>query len=105
MDTKTKIGLFIGALALSGSAVYDANTFSSGEISRVKSHISALRPTEDYILGEILNGRTPQFDVNEMSTEEISSAYIEVAKKLGDNLEGDERNLYKRIRSEAQKRQ
>lgn len=104
MDKKTTIGLIIGAITLTGVAVQDASTFSDSEISNVKGHAKQqLNVNEDYILTEVLKGRVPQFDIDNISTEQISQAYVEVARKLGDPLEGPERNLYNRIRTEAHK--
>jgi hypothetical protein len=105
MDKKTTIGFIIGTMALTGAAVHDASTFSDSEITRVKSNMSApLSSTEEYILTEVLKGRVPQFDTKDITTEEISRAYVEVAVKLDDPLDGPERNLYSRIRKEAHKK-
>lgn len=105
MDKKTSIGLIIGTLALTGAAVHDASTFSDSEIARVKAHtIAPLSTTEEYILTQVLKGKIPQFDTKDITTEEISRAYVEVARKLDDPLEGPERNLYNRIRTEAHKK-
>lgn len=106
MDKKTTIGLIIGTITLTGAAVHDASTFSDSEIARVKAHTSRqLSSTEDYILTEVLKGRVPQFDTKDITTEQISAAYVEVARKLDDPLEGPERNLYNRIRTEAHKKE
>lgn len=101
MDKKTTIGIIIGAMALTGAAVHDASTFSDSEITRVKAYAGHLNTTEDYILTEVLKGEVPQFDTKDITTEEISRAYVDVAKKLGDSLDGPERNLYNRIRTES----
>lgn len=106
MDNKKTIGLIIGTLALTGAAVYDNSTFSSSEIARIKGYAGQMNQIETYILTEVLNGRVPQFDVSQTSMDEVSAAYIKVAKKLGDNLDkGEDHNLYSRIRTEAKKHQ
>lgn len=106
MDKKTTIGFFIGTLALTGAATYDYNTFSGSEIAKIKANAGISQTNETYIIDEVLNDRVPQFDVSKVSSEDISKAYIAVAKKLGDDLKkGEDKNLYNRIRTEAKKKQ
>lgn len=97
--TKTTkiIGSIVGVtlLAITSATVFRSGTYTDTDL-------------ENYIQTSILAGTVPQFDISKVSPDRISKAYLNVAKKLGDDPGADlrkntavELNLYNRIRNKA----
>lgn len=88
----------IAAIAIAAAVVFRAGMFTDADL-------------ENYIQASVLNGTVPQFDISKVSVSRISRAYINVAKRLGDDPGAElkknqnaELNLYIRIRNKAKER-
>ena len=107
-----------GATILGGSIATLVNAqFLGIDVVNVKSG-KGLNVGEDYIITEVLNGRVPKCDIGDGSDPTLALEYADVPKsktncgeyyigalkKLGDDFsDKNEKNLFKRIRNQAEK--
>lgn len=97
-DTKKII-----ASVLTGSAIIGGSVMTATAPREIP-----LTDAKVYVMSEILQGRTPRFNLDKFSKEEIVKAYSDVSKLIGVNLNGavavclqsrkaDDCNLYNKI--------
>lgn len=96
MDTLKAITI-IGLITIT-PFTYDALTLTSRDVEEIKIDYK-LTTNEGSLLSIVADNKLPQYDLSKISPEEITQQFIDVLNKLGDDFEGKENNLSKRIRS------
>lgn len=76
--------------------------FSLTDITRILSSRN-FTPKEKFIIYETLNNKTPTYDLTKISQEEIINRYERILRKMGDELNGGEKDLAERIKIRSRK--